>query len=161
MGKVKMGEECECESNYPGCSGTFIRTAAVQKRCKHCGDEWQRIRSRRWKRKNREKHRAWVDDIDVEESLSMKKKYKPHPCTACGIRTRNYKLCGKCYRKGDHKPEVNREDLTLCNRKMEEVIGQMREDLNAKIKVYSSKNMSQRELMALVPSANVETQTSG
>lgn len=156
MGKSKLGEVCECESNYPGCSGTFVRTSAVQKRCKHCGDEWQRIRSKRWKRKNRAKYRAKVDDIDVEESLSMKKIYKPHPCVACGRNTRNYKLCGKCYRQGDHKPEVKREDLTLCHQQLTKVEERLRTEMEDRMVVYSSKNMTQEELRALVPSANAE-----
>lgn len=80
------------------------------------------------------------------------------PCSACGIRPKqvsNRFLCWKCYDKGLAVNVENKihpsESYYLWN-KADKIVEEYRENPPVKTTTYSSENMSQEELLALVPS---------
>jgi len=65
-------------------------------------------------------------------------------------------LCPSCYRRGNHlgEPEVSLNETERVHwRRMEQALHRRIEE---KVRTYSSKDMSQEELRALVPSMHEE-----
>lgn len=69
----------------------------------------------------------------------------------------NRMLCSSCYQRGNHlgEPEVSLNETEIVHwRRMEQALHRRIEE---KVRIYSSKDMSQEELRALVPSMHKET----
>ena len=69
---------------------------------------------------------------------------------------RNRMLCPSCYQKGSHlgEPEVSFDEAERAHwRRMEQALHRRIEE---KVRTYNSKDMSQEELRALVPSMHEE-----
>jgi hypothetical protein len=91
----------------------------------------------------------------------MKKRRSIKLCKACGQRIIRRNMKEETWKKTEyHKlcdPNNSKEKFTGCNeikRKCTLGILKIRKKENRKVKIYSSKNMSQEELRKLVPSEN-------
>jgi len=65
-------------------------------------------------------------------------------------------LCSSCYQRGNHlgEPEVSLNETEIVHwRRMEQALHRRIEE---KVRIYSSKDVSQEELRALVPSMHEE-----
>jgi ribosomal protein S26 len=150
----KLGIVEPCPEQTSLCAGHFKRGSAAQVRCNECTKWLKNHKAKLYQRERRENpvHPDVVANIKEMDSLDKSKGYSVHPCWCCGQPTKRQALCDVCFENGGKHNHGSEGTCAINRRKLEQVEQRLRALLAEKVKVYTSKDMTQEQLELLVPS---------